>query len=333
MQRLAEKVHREIKSSEARLEELERRVEEEGRRFERLHPLEAKHAVDLLEQDIRSSEIQIQNIFADVHSLTEGRYSQAGELHKRVQKLHQHWVSLRSLLHKRLVEPLAAVSFPIEERVVTKHRTTVHETRLVDTNPQFRALHDCIDWCKVRLKQLHDADYGSDLPAVQAELQGQQNEHQVVKQFQSRLDSCLQARSSFHSEELILYSQHLSQLQKLYAELLELSTRRTTDLEILHDFIQSATIELVWLNSKEECELTRDWADKSLNVQNVEEYYEVRDSAYLKIFLTNKYLFLFFPCKQTYGSGGVVRFFFLHVRLYRFPLGLCFLHFDLTLRY
>ncbi|KOX72958.1 Dystonin [Melipona quadrifasciata] len=274
LQRLAEKVHREMKATDNRLEELERRVEDEARRLDRLHPLEAKHAVDLLEQDIRNTEVQIQNIFTDVHTLTEGRYSQAAELHKRVQKLHQRWVALRSLLHKRLVQPLSAVSFPVEERVVTKHRTTIHETRLVDTNPHFRALHDCIDWCKAKIKQLQDADYGSDLPSVQNELDVHQREHKNIEQFQPKVDRCVQAKSNFHGEELTLYSQHLTVLQKLHTELLAASNKRLSDLDTLHDFIQSATGELVWLSSKEETEVTRDWSDKNLNVQSIEQYYE-----------------------------------------------------------
>ncbi|XP_076544870.1 dystonin-like protein short stop isoform X30 [Osmia lignaria lignaria] len=274
LQRLAEKVHREMKTTDNRLEELERRVEDEARRLDRLHPLEAKHAVDLLEQDIRNTEIQIQNIFTDVHTLTEGKYSQAVELHKRVQKLHQRWVALRSLLHKRLVQPLSAVSFPVEERVVTKHRTTVHETRLVDTNPHFRALHDCIDWCKAKIKQLQEADYGSDLPSVQNELDVHQREHKNIEQFHPKVDRCVQAKSHFHGEELTLYSQHLAVLQKLYTELLSASNKRLSDLDTLHDFIQSATGELVWLSSKEETEVTRDWSDKNLNVQSIEQYYE-----------------------------------------------------------
>ncbi|XP_011865299.1 PREDICTED: dystonin isoform X20 [Vollenhovia emeryi] len=274
LQRLAEKVHREMKTTDNRLEELERRVEDEARRLDRLHPLEAKHAVDLLEQDIRNTETQIQNIFTDVHTLTEGRYSQAPELHKRVQKLHQRWVVLRSLLHRRLVQPLSAVSFPVEERVVTKHRTTVHETRLVDTNPHFRALHDCIDWCKNKLKHLQEADYGSDLPSVQNELDVHHREHKNIDQFQAKVDKCVQAKNNFHGEELTLYSQHLSTLQKLYAELLAVSNKRLSDLDTLHDFIQSATGELVWLNAKEETEVTRDWSDKNLNVSSIEHYYE-----------------------------------------------------------
>ncbi|KAJ8676763.1 hypothetical protein QAD02_012550, partial [Eretmocerus hayati] len=274
LQRLAEKVHREMKSSEARLDDLEHRIDEEARRLERVHPLEAKRAVDVLEQDSHAAELQIQGIFADVHALTEARYAQAPELHKRVQKLHQRWVALRSQLHKRLVQPLSAVSFPVEERVVTKHRTTVHETRLVETNPFFRTLHDCMSWCKSKLKQVSEADYGSDLPSVQTELDIHQREHKSIEQFHTKVENCVQAKSNFHAEELALYMQHLSQLQKIYTELITVSNKRMSDLEALLDFIQSATNELVWLNSKEETELSRDWSDKNLNVQSVEQYYE-----------------------------------------------------------
>ncbi|PNF19344.1 hypothetical protein B7P43_G06717, partial [Cryptotermes secundus] len=107
LQRLAEKVHREMKQVDSRLEELEQRVEDEARRLDRLHPLDAKHNVDLLEQDIRLTEESINSLFGDVQSLRDGRYPQAPELHKRVQKLHQRWVALRSLLHSKLITPLS----------------------------------------------------------------------------------------------------------------------------------------------------------------------------------------------------------------------------------
>jgi dystonin len=66
LQRLAEKVHREMKGVEGRLEELEHRLDEEARRLDRLHPLDAKHIVDALEQDIRLVEESIQALFSDV---------------------------------------------------------------------------------------------------------------------------------------------------------------------------------------------------------------------------------------------------------------------------
>lgn len=126
------------------------------------------------------------------------------------------------------------------------------------------------------MKQLQEAEYGSDLPGVQNELDLHQREHKNVEQFHSKVDKCVHAKNNFHGEELSLYSQHLVALQKIYAELLALSNKRLSDLDTLHDFIQSATGELVWLNAKEENEVTRDWSDKSLNVQSIEQYYEVR---------------------------------------------------------
>ncbi len=83
LQRLAEKVHREIKRVDTRLEDLETKIKEEARRLERLHPLDAKHNVDLLEQELHVTEENIQSLFTDVQSLRDGRYPQASDLHKR----------------------------------------------------------------------------------------------------------------------------------------------------------------------------------------------------------------------------------------------------------
>lgn len=46
------------------------------------------------------------------------------------------------------------MSFPVEERTVTKHIRTVQETRNVDTNPHFRTLQEAIEWCKNKLVSL-----------------------------------------------------------------------------------------------------------------------------------------------------------------------------------
>lgn len=72
-----------MKQVDSRLEELEQRIEDEARRLDRLHPLDAKHNVDLLEQDIRLTEDSIKSLFGDVKSLREGHYPQASDLHKR----------------------------------------------------------------------------------------------------------------------------------------------------------------------------------------------------------------------------------------------------------
>uniref|UniRef100_A0A6P7F8X5 Dystonin isoform X26 n=1 Tax=Diabrotica virgifera virgifera TaxID=50390 RepID=A0A6P7F8X5_DIAVI len=274
LQRLAEKVHREIKQTDSNLDTIERAIENESRRIERIHPLEAKKIADQIDQDLTTIEQNIQSLRTDVNTLRNGRYPQASDLDKRVNKLHERWVNMRHLLHNKIVGPLANLSFPVEERTVTKHIRTVQETRNVDTNPHFRTLQEHIEWCKNKMKQLKKADYGTDLASVSTERDIHQREHKTIDQFHSKVEACVTARQYFQGEELILYNQLLGQLQKIYAELLSFSTSRMTDLETLLDFIQSATNELSWLNEKEEIEVTRDWSDTKLDVRGVEKYFE-----------------------------------------------------------
>ena len=82
-------------------------------------------------------------------------------------------------------------------------------------------------------------------------------------------------QNKFHGEESSIYNQHLTSVQKSYNDLVVKSNKRLADLEMLQDFIQSATTELIWLNEKEEIEISRDWSSKSLNITEIERYYEV----------------------------------------------------------
>lgn len=104
-----------------------------------------------MDQDLAITEQNIQSLKTDVNTLRNGRYSQAGDLDKRVNKLHEKWVNIRRLLHNKILQPLANLSFPVEERTITKHVRTVQETRNVDTNPHFVTLQEHIEWCKKKL--------------------------------------------------------------------------------------------------------------------------------------------------------------------------------------
>lgn len=53
-----------------------------------------------------------------------------------------------------------------------------------------------------------------------------------------------------------------------------LSNKRLSDLHSLHDFMMTANVELSWLLEKEETEANRDWADKNLNLRDIEKYFE-----------------------------------------------------------
>lgn len=151
LQRLAEKVYREIKQTDASMDTIERRIEDEARRIDRIHPMEAKKIADQIDSDLSITEQNINSIFNDVQQLITGRYPQAYDLEKRTKKLHERWVSLRKLLHRKIIGPLSNVSYPVEERTITKHVRTVQETRSIDTNPHYRSLQEAIEWCKMKL--------------------------------------------------------------------------------------------------------------------------------------------------------------------------------------
>ncbi|KRG05370.1 uncharacterized protein Dmoj_GI18447, isoform N [Drosophila mojavensis] len=274
LQRLADKVQREIKHVDHKLTELETRISEESRRIERLHPVDAKSIVEALETDIRHLEEPLQDMNQDCHVLNEGRYPHVSELHKKVNKLHQRWAQLRTNFHTNLVQKLSGLKFPVHETTVTRQTRMVVESRQIDTNPHFRDLQEHIEWCQNKLKQLLAADYGSDLPSVKEELDRQQHEHKIIDQFHSKILNDERQQTKFSGDELNLYQQRLNQLQKVYAELLSTSTKRLSDLDSLQHFLGQASAELQWLNEKEQVEITRDWADKQLDLPSVHRYYE-----------------------------------------------------------
>lgn len=125
------------------------------------------------------------------------------------------------------------------------------------------------------MKQLLAADYGSDVPSVKAELERHQQEHRVIDKFHSKVLHCERQQTNFSGDELNLYQQRLSQLQKVYAELLSTSTKRLSDLDALQNFLAAANAELQWLNDREQVEVGRDWAAKELDLPGIHRYYEV----------------------------------------------------------
>ena len=59
------------------------------------------------------------------------------------------------------------------------------------------------------------------------------------------MEKCREAEVRFHGEELKIYGERMTILQKAYNELLVLSNKRVSDLHTLNDFITAAHSELV----------------------------------------------------------------------------------------
>ncbi|XP_015906702.2 microtubule-actin cross-linking factor 1, isoforms 1/2/3/4 isoform X2 [Parasteatoda tepidariorum] len=271
LQRLAEKVHRETKQCDGKMDDIERHIAEEEKRVQRLHPNDVKYNCDQIDAELKHVEDSLKSMSRDVQTLRDGRYHQALELHKRVQQLHERFLTLRMHFQTRLLNVLATRSLKAEEKKVSKPKPLSLE-KLIETNKHFKFLQECIDWVHNKLKYLEEADYGTDLQSVQILLEQHHTEHRLIDQFQKNVDQCSSQKSQFRGEELELYCKLLSKLEKGYSEVLVLSNKRMSDLDTLLDFIQSATNELIWMNEKEEIEINRDWSSKTLNIPEIEDY-------------------------------------------------------------
>ncbi|XP_013790928.1 plectin-like, partial [Limulus polyphemus] len=278
LQRLAEKLHREAKQCDRRIDDIEKKVIEEEMRIQRLHSMDAVQNCDQIQAELNVIDENIQTMFKEVESLRDGHYHQTHEVHKRVQNLHQRWITIHTTFTTTLLNPLSTRVAKTEERQVTKRRQVAYEQHLVETNEAFKFLQECLDWVNGKLKFLHSAEYGGDLPSVKSLLEKHQTEHQAISQFHRNIDQCATRKNQFRGDEQELYCRLLSKLEKNYSELVILSNRRLTDLEILLDFIQSSTNELMWMNRKEEIEVTRDWSSVTLNIVEIEQYQETFSS-------------------------------------------------------
>lgn len=84
---------------------------------------------------------------------------------------------------------------------------------------------------------------------------------------------CFQAEIS--AEDTHEYCELLSILESEYQQLRDLSAGRMLDLDTLIAFIRGAQHEIVWVNEREDIEVSRNWSDiKQLDLPMLQNYYK-----------------------------------------------------------
>lgn len=82
LERLAEKVQREVRTTDGKLDDIEARIREVEKDLPRLRPEDAKRTCEVFERDLRRIEETIRMLFKDVQVLMDGRYYRSRELHR-----------------------------------------------------------------------------------------------------------------------------------------------------------------------------------------------------------------------------------------------------------
>ncbi|XP_030409962.1 plectin isoform X6 [Gopherus evgoodei] len=218
-----------------------------------------------IERDLDKADAMIRLLFNDVQALKDGRHPQGEQMYRRVYRLHERLVAIRTEYNLRLksgsLQP-AQVALPLGQRP----RQELDDVTL-------RYLQDLLAWVEENQRRLNSAEWGVDLPTVESQLGSHRGLHQSIDEFRAKIERARADEAQLSPGPRSAYRDCLGQLDLQYAQLLNASTARLRHLESLQALVSAATRELMWLSEKEEEEVNYDWSDRNPNMTAKKENY------------------------------------------------------------
>ncbi|XP_045716753.1 plectin isoform X17 [Phyllostomus hastatus] len=220
-----------------------------------------------VERDLDKADGMIRLLFNDVQALKDGRHPQGEQMYRRVYRLHERLVAIRTEYNLRLK---AGVPTPVTQ--VTQ--VTVQTSRRPDLeDSSLRYLQDLLAWVEDNQRRVDSAEWGVDLPSVEAQLGSHRGLHQSIEEFRAKIERARTDEGQLSPAIRGAYRDCLGRLDLQYAKLLNSSKGRLRSLESLHGFVAAATKELMWLSEKEEEEVGFDWSERNSNMAAKKESY------------------------------------------------------------
>ncbi|XP_041963739.1 plectin isoform X6 [Alosa sapidissima] len=267
LQRIVSKVQMESGVCEEQLNQLESLLQSDIRLLS--SGKSAQHAAEV-ERDLDKADGMIRLLFNDVQILKDGRHIQAEQMYRRVYRLHERLVNLRSDYNLRLksAPPIAQSTMVLtsSQQTSTRMRPELDEVTL-------RYAQDLLAWVEENQKRIDGSDWGADLATVESQLGSHRGLHQTVEDFRAKIERARSDESQLSPISKGTYKEYLGKLNLQYAKLLNSSKSRLRNLDSLHAFVSAATKELMWLNEKEEEEVNFDWSDRNTNMVAKKENY------------------------------------------------------------
>uniref|UniRef100_A0A673HJF4 Plectin-like n=1 Tax=Sinocyclocheilus rhinocerous TaxID=307959 RepID=A0A673HJF4_9TELE len=264
LQRIVSKVQMESGLCEEQLNQVETLLQTDIRLLSAGKPIQ--HASDI-ETDLNKAENMIRYLFNDVQLLKDGRHLQAEQMYRRVYRLHERLVNLRSEFNLRLKSGVTVSQIPM---------TQISHVQTLQQSPQrvrpeldevtLKYIQDLLSWVEENQRRIDGAEWAEDLPSVESQLGSHRGLHQSIEEFKSKIDRARADENQLTSVSKEAYREYLGKLDLQYAKLLNASKSRLRRLDQLHAFVVAATKELMWLNEKEEEEVNYDWSDRNSNM-------------------------------------------------------------------
>ncbi|KAM4701985.1 microtubule-actin cross-linking factor 1 [Discoglossus pictus] len=245
-------------------------------------------------QFLQESEVLLRQLQADVQILRDEKYFQVEELAFRVLRIQDELLTLRlecTNLYRRGnfttsdLKPSVSLSNSHQQSLHTSpsssnswFRKPMTRAELValsssEDEGSLRFVYELLAWVEEMQMKLERAEWGTDLPSVEAQLENQRLVHSSVEELTSSLKEARSYEIKMSPNFRSSYKETLNKLEMQYCKLRETSSFRLRHLQSLHDFVSRATAQIIWLNEKEEEELAYDWSDGNANMVAKKEYF------------------------------------------------------------
>uniref|UniRef100_A0A8C1P4U3 Plectin b n=1 Tax=Cyprinus carpio TaxID=7962 RepID=A0A8C1P4U3_CYPCA len=229
----------------------------------------AQHAAEV-ERDLDKADGMIRLLFNDVQLLKDGHHLQAEQMYRRVYRLHERLVNLRSDYNLRLKSSVSTASHvsitQISQKPVQRARPELDEVTL-------RYAQDLLSWVEENQRRIDTAEWGIDLPSVESQLGSHRGLHQTIEDFRAKIERARTDENQLSPASKGTYREYLGKLDLQYNRLLNSSKSRLRNLDQLYNFVSAATKELKWLSDKEEEEVNYDWSERNTNMAAKKENY------------------------------------------------------------
>eukprot|EP00066_Takifugu_rubripes_P017863 XP_011607129.1 PREDICTED: microtubule-actin cross-linking factor 1 isoform X3 [Takifugu rubripes] len=174
-------------------------------------------------------------------------------------------------LGQTLIGTMGAVGAALLRRPMARSQLVAMSSS--EDEGSLRFIYELLGWVEETQELLEQAEWGADLPTVENNLQEHNNIHTAVKELMSSVQEARTYEAKVSPNYKISYSDTLAKLEHQYCKLLEHSSWRLQSLESLHGFVARCTEELIWLNEREEEEISFDWSDNNPNLSAKRELY------------------------------------------------------------
>ncbi|XP_052002386.1 plectin-like [Xyrauchen texanus] len=267
LQQIVSKVQMESGMCEEQLNQLETLLQTDIRLLTAGKP--AQHSVEV-ESDLDKADGMIRLLFNDVQLLKDGRHLQAEQMYRRVYRLHERLVNLRteySLRLKSSATSATQVSIAhVSQKSAQRVRPELDEVTL-------RYAQDLLAWVEENQRKIDTSEWGIDLPSVESQLGSHRGLHQTIEDFKAKIERARADENQLSPLSKGTYRDYLGRLDLQYTKLLNSSKSRLRHLDNLYNFVNAATKELMWLNDKEEEETNYDWSERNTNMTAKKENY------------------------------------------------------------